>query len=110
MRHPGIAKLRSGMDRVPDKAAEVSGRSRSIEAVVVIEHSYEHENGRGKLTSLPEKEPKCNWQFCLMQDEPGSGGSFLIQDEPGDTIRFLKEAPGEDRRHRFPQGCRRDHE
>ena len=42
MRHPRISKLGIRMEGARDETAEVGGGSCPIEAMVVIQHSYEH--------------------------------------------------------------------
>ena len=42
VRHSRVAEFRIGVNGPQDKPAEVSGRRRSIEAMIVIEHPCEH--------------------------------------------------------------------
>jgi hypothetical protein len=55
MGHPGKPKFRIGVKRPLEEAAEISGRSRSVEAMIVIEDADAHGSRTGKPTSLPQR-------------------------------------------------------
>jgi hypothetical protein len=40
--HSRVSELRIRVNRARDEAAEVSGRGRSVEAMIVVQHAFEH--------------------------------------------------------------------
>ena len=72
MGHSGVAKLRIRVHRTRDKAAEVGSGGRPVEAMIVIQHSYEHEQIGGKTYQLARTRGEMQLNSYFRPEEPGA--------------------------------------